>query len=152
MTLKKANKHKKIIYSGVFNDKSRLKLFHEYVKKYVEELDFSDSDYPAVSFPEMVGVLKKLKIGSSPGEDGIHRGLPNSLKTAIITMIPKKESSSPLPSDYRPISLKSCIGKFIDRIVRNRPYRFLAEKNIIIKEQSGFRNKRRTADNLVFII
>ena len=86
----------------------------------------------------MVGVLKKLKMGSSPGEDGIHNemlinlpsrgldlllkltnaslvhGLPSCLKTAIITMIPKKESSSPLPSDHRPISLTSCIGKFIE--------------------------------------
>ena len=78
-------------------------------------------------------------------------GLPSCLKTAIITMIPKKESSSPLPSDYRPISLTSCVGKFIERIVRNRLYKFLEEKKLIIKEQSGFRSKRGTADNLVFI-
>ena len=78
-------------------------------------------------------------------------GLPNCLKTAIITMIPMKESSSPIPSDYRPISLTICVGKFIERIVRNMLYRFLEEKNIIIKEQSGFRSKRGTSDNLVFI-
>ena len=64
-------------------------------------------------------------------------------------MIPKKESSS--PSDYRPISLTSCVGKFIERIVRNRLYKFLEEKKLIIKEQSGFRSRRGTADNLVFI-
>ena len=106
-------------------------------------MDYSDSDYPAVSIPEMEGVLKKLKMGSSPGKDGIHNemlinlpsrgldlllkltnaslahGLPSCLKTAIITMIPKKESSSPLPSDYRPISLTSCIGKFIESTANN---------------------------------
>ena len=150
-------------------------IVHDQVKQFVEEFDYSDSNYPAVSFLEMVGVLKKLKMGSSPGEDGIHNemlinlpsrgldlllkltnaslvhGLPSCLKTAIITMIPKKESSSPLPSDYRPISLTSCVGKFIERIVRNRLYKFLEEKKLIIKEQSGFRSKRGTADNLVFI-
>ena len=92
-------------------------IVHDQVKQFVEELDYLDSNYPAVSFLEMVGV----KMGSSPGEDGLHNemlinlpsrgldlllkltnaslahGLPSCLKTAIITMIPKKESSSPLP-------------------------------------------------------
>ena len=38
-------------------------IFHEYVKKYVEELDYSDSDYPAVSFSEM-GCFEKYDDGA----------------------------------------------------------------------------------------
>ena len=66
-------------------------------------------------------------------------------------MIPKKENKSSLPADYRPISLTSCIGKVVERVVKNRLYRFLESKNLIVKEQSGFRNKRGTADNLLFM-
>ena len=36
-------------------------IVYDQVKQFVEELDYSNSNYPAVSFPEMVGVLKKLK-------------------------------------------------------------------------------------------
>ena len=64
-------------------------------------------------------------------------------------MIPKKENKSSSPSDYRPISLTSCVGKLVERIVKARLYSFLEGKNLIVKEQSGFRNKRGTADNLI---
>ena len=37
-------------------------------------------------------------------------------KSATITMIPKKESNSNYPTDYRPISLLSCIGKLVERL------------------------------------
>jgi hypothetical protein len=58
-------------------------------------------------------------------------------------MIPKKISGSSNPDDYRGISLLSCVGKLAERVVRNRLYRFLESKNLIINEQSGFRNNRR---------
>ena len=78
-------------------------------------------------------------------------GLPKSWKSAIITMIPKLDMSTTNYTDYRPISLLSCVGKLIERIVRNRVYAFLESYNLIIKEQSGFRSKRGTWDNLLFI-
>ena len=67
---------------------------------------------------ELSVVIKKLKVGSSPGEDNIHNlflknlqtgalekllelvnlsladGLPDAWKTASMTMIPKKENNS----------------------------------------------------------
>ena len=148
---------------------------YDFVHNFVENFDFSDASFSLVSFCELDEVLKKLKTGSSPGEDQVHnlmlknlpprgvnlllklvnaslaQGLPNELKTALITMIPKKETKSSLPADYRPISLTSCIGKVVERVVKNRLYRFLESKNLIVKEQSGFRNKRGTADNLLFM-
>ena len=78
-------------------------------------------------------------------------GLPDSWKVATITMIPKKISGSSNPDDYRGISLLSCVGKLAERVVRNRLYRFLESNKLIINEQSGFRNNRGTADNLVFM-
>lgn len=123
----------------------------------------------------MINIIKNLRIDSSPGEDGVHNrflknlsvkgvdlllrminlslmvGLPDSWKVAVITMIPKKSTSSSNPEDYRGISLLSCVGKLAERVIRNRLYRYLESKNLIINEQSGFRNHRGTADNLVFM-
>ena len=81
----------------------------------------------------------------------IVEGLPDAWKSASITMIPKKENKSSSPADYRPISLTSCVGKLAERIIKNRLYLFLESKNLIAKEQSGFRRKRGTADNLISI-
>lgn len=65
-------------------------------------------------------------------------------------MIPKKKVSND-PLKYRPISVTSCLGKLLERIVRNRLYKFLEENNLICAEQSGFRSRRRTTDNLIFM-
>lgn len=76
--------------------------------------------------------------------------VPDSWKISRITMIPKKKISSD-PTKYRPISVTSCLGKVLERIVTNRLYRFLESKGLISKAQSGFRQHRRTSDNLVFL-
>jgi hypothetical protein len=78
-------------------------------------------------------------------------GLPDSWKVAVITMIPKKISGSSNPDDYRGISLLSCVGKLAERVVRNRLYRLMESKKLIINKQSGFRNNRITGDNMVFM-
>ena len=148
---------------------------HRYVEDFVKNYDYSDPEFPKVSLAELDGVIKNLKGGSSPGEDGIQNeflkalpskaveklldlinlsiveGLPDAWKSASITMIPKKENKSSSPANYRPISLTSCVGKLAERVVKNRLYSFLESKNLIVKEQSGFRKKRGTADNLVSI-
>ena len=51
---------------------------------------------------------------------------------------------------YRPISLTSCLGKLIERLVKNRLNFFMELWNIIVKQQSGFQNNKGTADNLIF--
>jgi retron-type reverse transcriptase len=66
-------------------------------------------------------------------------------------MIPKKDGYSPNPLNYRPISLVSCIGKVVERIINARLMRFLEAFNLISKMQSGFRKGRSTKDNLLFL-
>ena len=150
-------------------------IVYTYVEDFVSKIDYSEDQYPKVTFSELVGIIKNLKEDSSPGEDGIHNrflknlsskgldlllkmvnlslidGLPKAWKTAVITMIPKKDLKSSNYADYRPISLLSCVGKLAERVIKNRLYSFLEGKNLIINEQSGFRNKRGTADNLLFM-
>ena len=82
----------------------------------------------------------------------ILKGMPKAWKSATITMIPKKESNSNYPTDYRPISLLSCIGKLVERLIRNRLYFFLESNNKLIREQFVFRIRRGTSDNLLFFV
>ena len=64
-------------------------------------------------------------------------------------MIPKKQPASD-PNNYRPISLLSCLSKLIERIVAQRLAKYLEENKILLSQQSGFRERRRTTDNLVY--
>ena len=108
---------------------------HSFVENFVNNYDYSDSEFSKVSLAELDGVIKSLKEGASPGEDGIQNeflkalpskakeklvdlvnlsiveGLPDAWKSASITMIPKKENKSSSLADCRPISLTSCVGK-----------------------------------------
>ena len=49
------------------------------------------------------------------------------------------------------ISLTSCIGKLIERVINKRLYNYIESKNLLVPQQSGFRRKRRCADNLLLI-
>ena len=60
-------------------------------------------------------------------------------------MIPKKQHNSSNPKDYQPINLTSCLA---ERLMLTKIKEFLDKHKIIIKQQSGFRQKRQTKDNI----
>ena len=62
-------------------------------------------------------------------------------------MIPKKEND---PEKYRPISLTSCLSKLVERLIKTRLYKFIEDKKMIAKQQSGFRYNKGASDNLLF--
>ena len=130
-----------------------------------------------VQFPPHVihKALGKLKINSSPGVDQIHNlllkklpfeytkkvlfllvnksiesGMPKIWKEAKIIMIPKKDGMCSDPEKFRPISLTSCIGKLVERLIKARLNYFLESISVISSKQSGFRNNKGAADNLLF--
>ena len=130
-----------------------------------------------ITLNELNEQIKKLKNKSSSGIDGIPniviKNLPENVKRAIlklfnrsisdakipkawkiatITMIPKKSNELENPANYRPISLISCIGKLLERMILTRIQNHLKKHKIILKQQSGFRSHRQTKDNLLFII
>ena len=78
----------------------------------------------------------------------ISRIIPSDQKNAWITIIPKTSIKSKNPSDYRPISLTSCLGKLA--LIKSRLYKFLEGKGILVDQQSGFSNYKDTSDNLLF--
>jgi hypothetical protein len=58
-------------------------------------------------------------------------------------MIPKKNIDLENPKSYRIISLNSCHGKLLERLILDRINDHLKKHNIILKQQSGFRANKR---------
>ena len=52
---------------------------------------------------------------------------------------------------YRPISLTSCIGKVMERIINTRLTWYLERNGIITPEQAGFRQHHSTEDQVTYI-
>ena len=73
---------------------------------------------------------------------------PSSWKIAHVIAILKKGDAS-LPSNYRPISLISCVGKIMERIVYKNVYNYLVRNKLIYEYQSGFLPKHSTIHQLL---
>jgi hypothetical protein len=69
---------------------------------------------------------------------------PSSWKIAHVIAILKKGDAS-LPSNYRPISLISCVGKIMEKVVYKNVYNYLVRNKLIYEYQSGFLPKHSSA-------
>ena len=65
------------------------------------------------------------------------RKFQKNWKSAIVIALFKKGVKSD-PSNYRPISLLSCVGKVFERVVFKYIFNFLLDNSLIYKYQSGF--------------
>lgn len=117
--------------------------------------------------------LRYLKLGSSPGPDGIpNRLLANcrlALARPLAALFTQSLQSSQIPSEwlkanviaihkkgsrrdcsnYRPISLTPSICKALERIVRDEMVSFIDERGLLRGSQYGFRTKRSTTMQLI---
>ena len=110
----------------------------------------------------MKDILQTLQIGKACGDDGIsHQMLkatseticlplsilfryslrtctfPSDWKlTRVMPSFKKVDKSS--PSNYRPISLLSCVGKVMERVVYKYIYNYIIEHSLLYSYQSGF--------------
>ena len=75
--------------------------------------------------------------------------IPNSWKHSLIVPIPKHGKDLTKPENYRPISLLSCVGKVIEKMVNTRLTWMLETGNKLSTTQCGFRKRRSTEDLLV---
>nr|KAG5696843.1 hypothetical protein BaRGS_030967 [Batillaria attramentaria] len=125
---------------------------------------------------ELNNASRQLKNKKAPGRDGItnemikHLGrhakqklleiynqswnsgeFPASWKEAIITPILKKGKDKHNKTSYRPISLLSCLGKTMERMVNRRLQYHLEKNNLINRTQSGFRKNRNTEDQITLL-
>jgi ribonuclease HI len=143
-----------------------------------ENLDFSIDGVglpynDQFSFQEFISSLSKCK-NTAPGPDGIHYemikrahhtthyfilslfneiwgsgNIPLLWREAFIIPIakPGKDPSDPL--NYRPISLTSCMGKLLEKMISVRLNWFLETNNILSDTQFGFRQGISTANPLL---
>ena len=77
-------------------------------------------------------------------ESGI---FPATWAKGLIVPIHKKESKSD-PTNYRGITISSCLGKVFTALLNNRIVTFLENSHLIHESQIGFRKNRRTADHI----
>ena len=77
--------------------------------------------------------------------------IPEAWTLGMIQPIFKNKGSPSDPSNYRPITLISCLGKVFTQILNNRIQKYADENDIINHCQSGFRKKYSTTDN-IFIL
>ena len=75
---------------------------------------------------------------------------PDLLKIVKVIPIHKGNSNQEM-NNYRPISLLSIFDKIIEKLMHNRLYKFLDEKNILYDKQYGFRKNNSTIFSLIEI-
>jgi hypothetical protein len=71
--------------------------------------------------------------------------LPDRLKFSEVKPIFKKGDKTDF-TNYRPISLLTSFSKIIEKIIYRRLFEHLLINNVLVKEQSGFRENSSTTD------
>ena len=145
-------------------------------KKYLQNPSQHSLVLSRITEKEIILEIKNLDPTKSPGQDdftakflkvsattvapilcdifnlSIQRGeYPDILKIAKVLPIFKKGDSK-LTSNYRPISVLSCINKIFEKILFKRIYNFLEKHSVLYEFQYGFRQGHSTTHALIEIV
>ena len=74
---------------------------------------------------------------------------PKDWSKATIIPIPKPNKDHTETTNYRPIALKSCLCKTMERMINDRLVWLLESNQLITKYQAGFRKNNCTNDHLI---
>ena len=74
--------------------------------------------------------------------------VPECWTLGMIKPIYKNKGSERDPSNYRPITLISCVGKLFTTILNNRIQTYVEDERLLNRCQSGFRKGQSTIDNI----
>ena len=77
--------------------------------------------------------------------------VPTIWKEAVIRPIPKKGKDKRDPSSYRPISVLSCVGKLLERIISKRLIWHLQSNSVLASAQTSYRQFRSTEEQLALL-
>ena len=124
---------------------------------------------------DVLKILKSLKIDKANGPDGISNRLlkstaeslamplsklfnlslsqgkfPSQWKQANVSPIHKKDNRQHV-SNYRPISLLSCISKVLEKVVFLKLYKYSSENSLLTEKNSGFKPLDSTINQLIHI-
>ena len=128
-----------------------------------------------ISENEITDILDNLKLGKASGPDLISHNMlkgtskticrplqllfnmslrssqfPKLWKNATVLPLYKKGDRHEV-SNYRPVSLISCVGKVFERVVYKHMYNFLNDHRMIYNYQSGFLPNHTTVYQLIEI-
>ena len=140
--------------SSVDDSNTELPFFEYRTDTQIADIDISES--------EITDILGSLKVNKACGPYGIshrmlkytcktiavplcklfymslqHQTYPNLWKSATVMPFFKKGDKSEV-SNYRPISLISCVSKSFERVVFKHVHNYLLSNSLIYKYQSGF--------------
>ena len=112
----------------------------EMVQNVIKELDQRKAVGPDLIHNKLL--VKAINIISGPLADLFSRSLneqkfPTTWKIAHVTPIYKKGDKS-LCTNYRPISLLSCVGKVMEKCIQQHLLKYLTENSLLTTSQSGF--------------
>ena len=122
------------------------------VKTLLDELDSYGSAHQRGFFPLF---FKKVSNLIAPKLCVIFRILiqrgsfPLCWRNANVTPIPKGVSATPLPQEYRPISITRILSKVFERLLAKRLMNFFEKHNLLPSSQFGFRKGLGTCDALL---
>jgi hypothetical protein len=164
------------VYSSKPNTSSFHVHISEVVKKIKQSKNNSSTTYQelrTITAKELKSVLKHLP-NSAPGPDNVHnrclKNFTNSLinhllklmnasltfgyvprlwKNAFIILLLKPGKDRTQVSSYRPISLLSCVGKVLEKIIKRRLTLELNHRNILPRHQAGFLEGKSTMYNIL---
>ena len=125
----------------------------EVVKNAITNLDPNKAAGPDLIHNKVL--IQAVNIISLPLSKLFNRSLeeskfPEEWKKANVTAIFKKGDRH-ICTNYRPVSLLSCIGKLMERCVHNHVFGYLKENNLLTLHQSGFIPKDSTTYQLLSI-
>ena len=163
-------------FTKLFSVKSQFQRLNKDFEKRLGDLEkdksFTELDFK-ITEKEVMQAIVKLKNGKSAGLDGVKYEMlkcgQSSLTPCIVKLFnhilssgqypkewknsyikPPYKGDDPLnPSNYRGISIMSCISKLFSSVLNNRLQTSFFDKNKIINEtQIGFQPKARTSDHM----
>ena len=138
-----------------------------------ERNEIGENTIKNISIANLDNLLSHTKANSAPGEDGITYDLiklcsnstkqiicnlfnlclrknvfPDPWKKAKVRMLPKPGRDKRQASNYRPISLLSCLGKLFERYIYAHLLEELNAKNFLNVNQAGFVKGRSTQEHV----
>lgn len=162
-------------FNNLFSIKLDFQRQNNYFNSMLESLNFSSENCSLdkeISEKEILDSVKDLKNNKAAGLDGIKNEMlkysisytmpclhklfnmilssgcyPQDWKSGYIKPLYKNGKTDD-PSNYRGISVLSCVAKLFNSILNKRLQTFLQENNVINDVQIGFQPRSRTSDHM----